>query len=102
MKIWMIAGLMAFGGGVGATEANCPLGDFNRCRQATSCSSFYICQVNDLINLNAFIAKAVTELGGLESVTDCRRIRDLLEDDILAHSTTIECVDTVTGPEFSG
>ena len=84
-----------------ANANSCPTDNSARCEKAVSCSSFYICQINELNALNADITRALSEVD-MENLQSCIESRNILEDMISAHAITIECVDTPDGPQFGG
>lgn len=92
---------LSFSALASATELkNCEL-TYQSCTEATTCSAFHQCQRTEHALLNALILKAIDELS-LEESAQCIEKRNRLEFSIEAHATTIECVDTVDGPQFGG
>lgn len=101
MKSIFLAVLTSLGLATQAFAADCSASHYSRCKKQPSCSSFYICQVNELSKLNAEIAKMLSE-ANLEELESCQQMRSEIELDILGHQTTIECTDSEDGPEFGG
>ena len=90
-----------FIGSMSLAATSCPEDKSARCDEMYSCAAMYTCQLTELNKLNAHIAQAITE-AQLDSLESCQKARNVLEDLILAHSTTIECVDTESGKIVGG
>lgn len=84
-----------------ATDYSACDGKTDNCAKPKSCSTFYLCLDQEYQLLNILILKAINELE-FNQKQMCVDKRDSLEVKIQAHATTIECMDTVNGPQFGG
>ncbi len=101
MKQFLIALTMLVSLNSYAADYSACAPETKNCAKPTSCAAYYLCIEQEFQLVNILILKSISALE-LDQKKICAEKRDELEGEIVGHATTIECVDTINGPQFGG
>lgn len=74
---------------------------YSYCGKSKTCQAHYSCLKQHHKLLNDLVYQAMTAID-TDAMKECRTQREVVEEEIFAHATTIECIDTPQGPDFGG